>query len=281
MSDPNIQNPGTPPANPPATPPSAPPAAPPSGEWFSGFNDDLKGYVQTKGFKGPDAVVDAYRNLEKLHGVPQERLLKLPEKLDDASLAPIFDRLGRPEKPEGYSLAPEKGGDENFIKFAQGMFHEAGLTKSQGEKLAGKWNEYIKTAQDNHVKQFNEKATQENEALKKEWGQAYDQNVEIGRNAVQAFGIDKETLDKLENSMGFAALMKFAHSLGQKLGEDSFIGPNSKTGGFGVMSPQQAQHRIKQLGQDREWTNRYVNGGVAEREEMERLQKMAYPGQIS
>lgn len=277
MSEPIIPSPSTPPSNPPSTPP-APPAAPPSGDWFSGFNDDLKGYVQTKGFRGPDAVVDAYRNLEKLHGVPQERLLKLPEKLDDASLAPIFDKLGRPEKPEGYAIAPEKGGDENFVKFAQGMFHEAGLTKSQGEKLAGKWNEYIKVSQENHVKQFNEKSQQENESLKKEWGPAYDQNVEVGRNAVAAFGLDKETLDKLEATMGFAGLMKFAHNIGSKLGEDKFVSPDSKGGGFGSMNAAQAQHRIKQLGQDIEFSKRYANGGVAEREEMERLHKIAYPG---
>lgn len=279
MSEINNPNPPAPPSNPPA-PPSTPPAPAP-GEWFSSFNDDLKGYVQTKGFKGPDAVVDAYRNLEKLHGVPQERLLKLPEKLDDESLAPIFQKLGKPEKPDGYSIKPEQGADENFVKFAQGMFHEAGLTKSQGEKLAAKWGEYVGGQNKAFLEQHNAKVAQENEALKKEWGQAYEQNVEVGRNAVQAFGIDKETLDKLESTMGFAGLMKFANSLGKKLGEDNFIGPNSKTGGFGVMSPQQAQHRIKQLGQDMEWTKRYVNGGLAEREEMERLQKMAYPGQMS
>ena len=254
---------------------------PGSGEWFSGFNDDLKGYVQTKGFKGPDAVVDAYRNLEKLHGVPQERLLKLPEKLDDASLAPIFQRLGKPEKPEGYNIAPEKGADENFVKFAQGLFHELGLTKSQGEKLAAKWNEHLGNANKAVIEQHNAKVTQENENLKKEWGLAYDKNVVIGKNAAQAFGIDGDTLDKLESVMGYAGVMKFVHRLGTKLGEDNFVGSDNRNNGFGEMTSVQAQHRIKQLGQDMEWTKRYINGGVAEREEMERLQKMAYPGQIS
>ncbi len=246
-------------------------------EWFSGFNDDLKGYVQTKGFKDPAAVTDAYRNLEKVVGAPPERILKLPEKLEDQALMPIFDKLGRPEKAEGYNIKPEAGGDENFIKFAQGMFHEVGLTKSQGEKLAAKWDEYIQGQNKSYVEQHTTKVQQENESLKKEWGQAYNQNVEIGRNAVAKFGIDKETLDKLENVMGFAGLIKFAHSLGKGLGEDNFIGPDSKTGGFGIMTPQQAQHRIKQLGSDQEWVRRYSTGGAAEKAEMERLHKMAFP----
>lgn len=272
--------------NPAVAPPAGggnpPPAPAGGGEWFSGFNDDLKGFVQTKGFKGPDAVVDAYRNLEKAVGVPPDRLIKLPEKLDDASLAPIFQRLGQPEKPDGYNIAPEKGGDENFIKFAQGMFHEAGLTKSQGEKLASKWNEYLGTQNKTFVEQHNAKVAQENDSLKKEWGQAYEQNVEIGRNAVAAFGLQGEVLDKLESVMGFAGLMKFANSLGKKLGEDNFVGANGKSGSFGgAKSPAEAQHRIKQLSQDMEWTKRYINGGVVEREEMELLQKMAYPGEQS
>lgn len=271
----------TPPVTPPVTPP-APPAPPPvtpppQGEWFSGFSDDLKGYVQTKGFKGPDAVADAYRNLEKVVGAPPERIVKLPEKLDDQSLMPIFDRLGRPQKADGYNIKPEKGGDDKFVEFAQGMFHEAGLTKSQGEKLAAKWNEYIENQNKGFLEQHNAKVMQENEALKKEWGMAYEKNVDVGRNAIAKFGVDKETLDKLESVMGFSGLMKFAHSLGQGLGEDQFVSPSSKTGGFGVMSPAQAQERIKRLGQDREWVNRYSSGGLAEKDEMDRLMKMAYP----
>jgi len=49
------------------------------GEWYAGIADEgLRGYVQTKGFKDPGALAESYRNLEKLQGVPQERLLKLP-----------------------------------------------------------------------------------------------------------------------------------------------------------------------------------------------------------
>src|SRR5690606_18358521 len=67
-------------------------------DWTSGFSDDLKGFVQNKGFKDPASVLDSYRNLEKLMGTPKERLLRLPENMDDANaMGEIYTRLGRPQ----------------------------------------------------------------------------------------------------------------------------------------------------------------------------------------
>ena len=57
-------------------------SAPASTDWTSGLTDEMRGYVQNKGFKAPQDVVESYRNFEKLHGVPQDRILKLPENLD-------------------------------------------------------------------------------------------------------------------------------------------------------------------------------------------------------
>ena len=76
----------------------AAPAAP--ADWTAGLPEEMKGYVQNKGFKDPSAVVESYRNFEKLMGVPQDRMIKLPEKAEDkAAWDSIYNRLGRPEKP--------------------------------------------------------------------------------------------------------------------------------------------------------------------------------------
>lgn len=243
--------------------------------WFDGFqNADHKGYVQSKGFKDPEMVVESYRNLEKAIGVPPDRLIKLPEVLDDKALDPIFTRLGKPEKPEGYTFGKAEGlePDANFVKAAQGKFHELGLTKTQGEKLAAWWNEHVggqvKTANETKVAQSQEQLN----ALKKEWGNAFEQNVEVGANAAAKFGVDKNAIEAMQQVLGYDKTMKFFHQIGQGLGEDQFI-----TGGHkpGVMTPAAAQFEL--ANPDSETLKKISQGDPTTLRKRAELQKMAYP----
>ena len=285
-NDPNPAGSSLPPGGAPAptTPPaggSTPPSSttPPS-DWTSGLNDDFKGYVQNKGFKDPTAVLDSYRNLEKLMGAPKERLLKLPEKMDDdAAMMEIYNKLGRPEKADDYNLPVPAGMDDSFAKWAKGSFHEMGLTKGQAEKFGGKWNEYVQSQVAARQEAAKTKITAEVESLKKEWGMAHDQNVNVAKNAAKAFGVTEEMINKMEATIGFAPLMKFMHGIGSKLGESNFVGGNSGGGSFsGAMAPGIAQAQIQALKQDPGFTAKYVAGDSEARAKMEHLHKMAYPG---
>ena len=113
---------------------AAAPSTPPS--WTTGFTDELKGYVDAKGFKDAQSVVESYRNFEKIKGVPQERLLTLPEKDEDPSWNDVWKRLGRPDQPKDYQLeVPKEFGvnrTENDV-----VVHGIGRIKIEtAEKLA-------------------------------------------------------------------------------------------------------------------------------------------------
>lgn len=258
---------------------STPPAAMPTNDWTTGFNDELKGYVQTKGFKDPAAVVESYRNFEKLQGVPQDKLLKLPEKDDDPNWGLVWDKLGRPKEAKEYNVeVPPEFGDDSFAEWAKNTFHQLNMPKKQAEALAKKWNEYISTTM-NQQKTDRQLETQQQElALKKEWGAAFEQNIVQAGRAAKQLGIDEATLDKLESAMGFAGVVKFVHGLAAKIGEDSFVGGASNSGGFrGVLTPEQATHRIAALKNDSDFVRRYIAGDTGARTEMETLHKMAHP----
>lgn len=262
---------------------SPPPAA--AGDWTAGLSETTRGFVQTRGFKDPGQLAESYVNLEKLMGVPKDRLLKLPENdADVEGFNQVYNRLGRPEKPDNYKIPmPEKGGDPKLAEFAKTMFHEAGLTQKQAEKVGAKWNEYnagiAKTNGEAHLA----KVQQEEGALKSEWGAAFEQNIEIGRRAAQKFGVDGATIDKLEAVMGFAGVIKLFHQLGSGTGvshEGSFVGANNGSGGFGnVLTPAQAKYQIEARRQDGDFVRRYTSGDLAAKEEMSRLHSMAYPEQ--
>lgn len=275
-------NTGTPPAavNPPAeNPPAA--VTPPASDWTTGLNDDDKGYVQNKGFKDTGALLGSYRNLEKLVGTPQERVLKLPEKEDAPEWNDIYGKLGRPEKPENYKIPVPAGDDGAFSKEAAKWFHEAGISQKQAEKIASKWNEHAATlgakgAQDAEAKSLQAKADAAD--IKKEWGAAYEQNLNIVDAAAAKFGMDEKQITALKDSMGLKGALQFLYNIGSKLGEGEFITGNGGPGGFGgALSPVAAEQKIKTLMADPEFSKRYLNGEADAREEMKRLHEMAFP----
>lgn len=246
-------------------------------DWTSSLSDDLRGYVQNKGFKDPANILESYRNLEKFHGVPQERLLRLPEKEDDPEWNGIYERLGRPKEAKEYQIkVPEKMGDPKFAEWAKGTFHELGLSKKQAEKLAEKWNGYIGNTLAERDQQYQHDLAQQDKNLQSEWGQAYSQNVEIAKNAAAKFGIDAQTIDKLEQSMGFAGVMKFMHRIGAGLGEHNFVGDNGKAPG--VLTPEAARNEISRLMQDSDFAKRLSNDDAEAKQKWDRLHQQAYGG---
>jgi len=242
--------------------------------WIDSLPADLQNVVTSKGFKEPSDVLNSYVNLEKLRGVPQERLLKLPEKPDDPAWNDIYFKLGKPETPSGYGFEQDKGGDDRFTKWAEQTFHDLNLTSKQGKELAEKLNEFNRETMEIHQQQYNNMIAQEESKLKSEWGAAYDQNIGKAQIAAKNLGFDGELIDQLEQSMGYAGVMKFMHNLGSRMGEGKFIQGN-QTMPNGMLTPDQARSRINSLKQDREWTNRYLKGDMEAKQEMEKLQKMA------
>lgn len=246
-------------------------------DWTSTLTPEMRGFVQNKQFKDPSAVLESYVNLEKLHGVPQERLLKLPEKADAPEWNDIYGKLGKPSKADDYKIPmPEKGGDPEFVKWAKEAFHKANLTTKQAELVATKWNEYSAKQVQAQMEVGEAKAKAQEISLKKEWGAAFDQNMGIAKKAAVAFGVTADILDAIESSVGYDGAIKFMHTLGSKVGEHNFVSQGSSQG-FGVNTPDMAKQRIQALRGDPSFVKDYTNGVSSARMMMEKLHKEAYP----
>lgn len=257
----------------------APPPAPnPSGStpWYSDFAPDLRGYIETKGFpgdgKGVAALADSYRNLEKHFGVPAEQLLKLPKDVEDKDgWNKIYDRLGRPAKPEEYELSVPPGGDETYAKFIAVAMHELGITKKQAQALAAKQNEFLAGEASREAEAYQATIERQDGELHSRWGEAYDKNVQIARGAFSELGLKPEAVDALEKAMGFAGVMEFFHNIGAKIGEDKFVSGEGTAGFVGKLSPDAAQARIAAIRQDPILSAKFLNGDATVRAEMDHL----------
>jgi len=250
-----------------------------STSWTDTLAPDLKEYVGSKGFKDPSAVLDSYRNLEKLRGVPQERLLKLPEAPDAPEWAEVYSKLGKPENPDGYGLQSSPKGDENFLKWAKETFYQNNLNKGQAQSLVQKFNEYAQQKATAMQTEYAEKVKMQELSLKKEWGSAYEQNMAKARVAAKQFGVPGEALDALEKAMGYDGVMKFFNKVSSSMGESTYHG-GQQTAGFGpeggALTPADARSKIEALKKDQSFVDRYTKGDVKAREQLTRLHQMAY-----
>lgn len=245
--------------------------------WYSGIADEgLRGYMEVKGFKDAGALADSYRNLEKLRGVPENELARIPKADDKDGWNAFYARLGRPDNAAGYELAIPEGDDGVFAKAAAEWFHEAGLSPAQAQLLAAKNNEYLASQVQAWEAEVAAQQDREMGELKTQWGAAFDQNAEIARRGAKQFGVTEETMEKLEGAMGTKGMLEFFHNIGSKLGEHKVEGMGASDASF-KLSPAAAQERIRMLMQDKEWGAKYLAGGANEKAEMERLQRFAYP----
>lgn len=260
-------------------------AAATGGGWAETFSPELKEYIANKGFKDPSMLLDSYINLEKLRGVPQERLLKLPEAADSPEWGQVWSKLGRPDSPEGYGIEVPEKADPEFYNWAKSAFHKLNFTKDQATNLLTEFSQYSEGVKLTAQEKYKQQVSEQELALKKEWGAAYHQNIAVAQEAVKKFGVPAEAVDALEKTLGFDGVMKFLSNIGSKLGESRFIAGNQGAGfspeNGGILTPDQAKARISSLKKDPTFVQRYVAGDYEAKKKMDLLHEMAYPGSVS
>lgn len=243
-------------------------STPPAG-WYTG--EKHKGLVELKGWHDQDAVLDSYAGLEKLMGADKAgRGVIWPKDESDAEgWKTINAKLGVPESADKYSLPLPEGDDGAFAKAISPKLLELGISTRQAEGLAKFWNEYNATQGQTIDGQSAEMVKTQKAELATEWGAAHDQNLAIAKRGAAALGYSADVIDALEQSVGYAAVMKAMLTAGQKLGEDKFVG-GQEPGGQ-AFSPEAAKARFDQLLKDKSWVARVAAGDVNAIEERDLL----------
>lgn len=241
--------------------------------WVDTLPPEMKGYVETKGFKDPAAVLTSYQNLEKLRGVPEDRLLKLPEKMDADALAPIYDKLGRPEAAEKYTRALGEEFNDDVFRTVAATAHKLGLSDTQFKGLQ---------------QIMAEQATSIQQATEAQAAQAFDQwkaqNTE-GFNAaarvMATVGMDEAGVEGLLSG-DKTALYAFLAKVAARSAEGQVVhGDQPGAGEFGL-SPQAARQKISELMADKTFMEQYTSTNSKVRQpaidRMMKLQEAAAKG---
>lgn len=264
-------------------PAPAPAPAPVAFDWAQqGLDTDTLGYVTTKGFKAPGDVVGAYRNLEKLHGVPADRLLKIPgPDAKPEEIAAYRERLGAPKTAAEYQLAKfdevfgeNKEGAAKFDGFLRGAFHKLGMPASMAGEFSKEWAAFVATGVAEEAKAAEQAELADQTQFKSGLGDKYEKYVNVANQAAAAFGLQQQQVDALSKVLGFSGTMKFLNAIGSKLGESEYHGGDTR----GTSGPDAAVAEINSLKQDASFANRLVNKDAEATAKWNRLHQIAYPG---
>lgn len=252
---------------PPAVTAGAEPAAK---VWYDDIAEaPVKELMAAKGYKTPAEVAMAYHNLNKVvsgtNGGVDAVAVYPGDNATPEQLETFYKKLGRPETPEGYTIKAADGitPDESLVKFAQTTFHQAGLSPKQAEVVSAAWDKYVGERAAADATSFAEANAAELEAYKASFKGNFDEAVAAGRRVVGALALDQATLDKVEGSIGAAAVLELFSKIGLKSGEGGFTAGGSTQGtGAGAvetMTPEAAQGEIARLQGDKDFQAKYTN----------------------
>lgn len=241
-------------------------AAPVAPSWTESLPEEMRGYVETKGFKDPVAVLTSYQNLEKLRGVPEDRLLKLPETMDAAALAPIYDKLGRPADAEKYSRALPEGFDDGVFKAAATEAHKLGLSDAQFtglQKIMAEQATGLATAQEDQAsKAFDQ------------WKATNADGFNAAARVMASVGMDEAGLANLLAG-DKTAMYGFLAKVAARSAEGQIIhGDQPGAGEFG-MSPAAAKQKISDLFADKAFMEQYTSSNsLVRKPAIDRMSKL-------
>lgn len=248
-----------------------------------GLDTESSSYVTAKGWKTPTDLLSSYRAAEKLIGVPPDSVVKIPQGdyNQEAMNTQVYDRLGRPKTAAEYKLPVPEGQDPKFAETVSGWFHETGLNPKQAQALATKWNEHLSQIQTQGDQATAQRYQSEVTNLKTEWGPQYDTNMALVDQAATAFGLEKPQLEALKRSLGPGLAAKMLHNIGSRLGVSDNVQFGERALEGAILSPQDAQAEINALKADKAFSAKYAQGDSESKAKMNRLMRMAYPGNIT
>ena len=178
-------------------------------------------------FSNMDDFVKSYLHSQKLVGADK---IPVPNKMaTDEDWKAVYDRLGRPETPDGYkyNLPKETKLEESTLKAFSEEAHKLGLLPKQAEGIINYYNSLAE--QSEQASSVNEEAARaEAEVeLRKEYGPAYDLKIAQARNlATNTFGQDFLRDTKLADGSvlgNHPQVVRAFADLASKMSEDGIV----------------------------------------------------------
>jgi hypothetical protein len=249
--------------------------------WRDSLPDNIKANPIFSKYNSANEALSAFVDVQKLIG-PEKIIMPGKDADEKEWNERVFDRLGRPKKPEEYPLPTdleipkELPISDKLIQGFREQAHKLGVLPKQFQGMY-KWfmNEQI-AAYNDSVNGSKAKAEESRAKLRTEWGAAFDQNLAVAEKVLQSYG-DPETVNfiKQKGLNTDTNFVKFLHNIGKVLSEDQLTGKPATL----TMSPEEAVSEISKMNND---PNNPIHKADhpehdAAMKKREMLYRMAYP----
>lgn len=195
----------------------------------------------------------------------------MPKAGDEAGARTMWQRLGTPATPDGYDLSVVKFADgspldDGFVGAFRAAAHKFNVPASQAVGIAAEVVKFMEGAESREAAIEIQKNSEEAALLRTNWSNKYDVNMHVAKQAALKLGFDESQIDALQKTVGYAKTMEVFRQMGMAQGEGRFL--EGGASGNGVFTKEQAVAKKKDLMGDGAWAKRYMDGGVAEKNEM-------------
>ncbi len=218
--------------------------------WTEGFDDDLSGYIENKGFESAATLAESYRNLEKLHGVPADKLVAWPsDTTDRESMVKIYERMGMPGDAGEYTnVLGEEFNDDTFRNIAA-KAHELGLGDSQFQGL----QEIVAQQAEAERNAIEERTAADFDA----WKSSNETGFNNAARLMADMGVDEAGLEGLLSG-DKTSMYDFLAKLAERTNEAEVIHGEPAEGSSGfAMTPAAAKAKIAELQGDADFMAKY------------------------
>jgi len=215
--------------------------------FFDSLPEDLRAEPSLRNFTDPVSLAKSYVHAQRMIGADK---IPLPGKsATEDEWRQVYKRLGAPDSAKGYDfkVGADTMRDTEIEAFRTAAF-EAGLNSKQAGRIAQFLEGTVtqsRAAMEEGADAVRYAGEQE---LRQEWGQAFDQQVQLAHKAAVTFLGNTDLLDSVELADGrllgdHPAIVKMFANLAKEIGEDNLLGDASEL----VMTPAEAQNKISEM----------------------------------
>jgi hypothetical protein len=217
-------------------------------DWREGLDATVKNHPSIQNFKNAGDLAKSWVNAQSLIG--RDKIPVPGEKATKEDWDMVFERLGRPKTSDGYKLNEMKLPEglplpkEDFIKEFKNKALELGMLPAQVSQLYDWFMNNEVTQYNQFIGERDTNRTNAENALRKAWGKAFEQNYQIAEQAVIKYG-SEEFVNKLKASgmNNDPDMIQFISSMAKNFQEDTIAG---KSGSL-TMSPDEANAEIAKI----------------------------------
>jgi len=197
--------------------------------WLDDLPEDLRGAKELGKYKSIDELAKGHVSQSRFIGssvrLPNEK--STPEERE-AFLNDTYNKLGRPEKPEGYVYdKPEMPSavqyNEPVVKEFSIAAHKAGFTQDQLKMALDFHNKYAANSFYEHERVGKEAEAKAEAELKQEWGErGFKNNLDAARKVLRVFA-DKKDIDYI-NAKGYGndpSMIRLFANISRKMSESN------------------------------------------------------------